>query len=296
MSLPNTIIEVPDLHRVSDIVYGSDGTLFAVLYMDGSVRLYEMDDKKTFTEIAHSDSCCKYATSLSFANHEYGAIYVFGDETGRVFLYQRVKQNEVKLVTTFNNHKSPINCVAFAPLGLCFASASSDGTVSITTCTNQQWTSQPIRVSDRPVTSVSWSPPSFLSFIEKPNTGETSKLVASAADGQITMYSNTGGPWAMDCPPVQAHSGPVNCAAWRPLAGFQRIEIATCGEDGYVKLWYYENHEWGYYEICQAKYPPVSVKWSPCGFILYIGMGQSVTALYREIGKGLWKRLDTDKM
>ncbi|OHS93216.1 hypothetical protein TRFO_40501 [Tritrichomonas foetus] len=291
--IPNHI-QVPNLDRVADCCFNPEGTLLAFLYIDGTVRIFEGDEGRKFHSIFETQPCCRRATSISFAPSENGAIFAFADESGRSYLYQRIKVNEFKQVVPFHQHKAPINALSFAPVALCFAAAASDGFISITSCEKQNWSVQQVKISDKPATSVSWSPPQYMSFIEAPNTSSSVRFVAGAADGNFTVFQSRGSSWAQEGLPVAAHDGAVNAVAWRPLAGFTRYEIATCGSDGLVKLWTFDDNKWSYIIICKSEEEePVALKWSSCGFILNVSSGTNTVTLYREIALGNWQVLET---
>ncbi|KAH0786946.1 protein SEC13 [Histomonas meleagridis] len=269
-----------------------NGTLLAFLYIDGSVKIYESDENRKFSLVAETSSCCHRATSISFSSSDYGAIFVVSDEVGKTYLYQRVKVGEFNQVMTFQQHKSPINAVAFQPFALCFASGASDGFVSFTSCDMKSWSIQTQKVSDKAVTSLSWSPPSNMSFIDDPNGQDTTKLVAASADGYFTVFAYNGTSWAPYLRPVAAHQGAVNGIAWRPLAGFSRFEIVTCGNDMSVKMWTYEDNVWSSYEICKCYEEPMAVRWSSCGFLLSVSYGANTTSVWREIANKQWKVIE----
>lgn len=289
--LPDNI-QVPNIENVAECCFNPEGTLLAFLYIDGSVKIFEADENRKFHSIYETQPCCRRATSISFASSDNGAIFAFADETGRTYLYQRIKLTEFKQAMTFHQHKSPINSLAFAPIALCFATAASDGYVSITSCEQQNWSVQTVKISEKPATSVSWSPPQYMSFIEQPNSSTDVRFVAGAADGSFTIFQSRGASWIQEGLPVSAHDGAVNSVAWRPLPGFSRYEIATCGSDCLVKLWSFEDNKWECVEICKCDEEPVALKWSSCGFILSISSGTSIVELYREVSHNNWELLD----
>lgn len=284
-------IEVPNIERVTDCCFNPDGTLLAFLYIDGSIRIFEADEQRKFHSIFESQPCCRRATSISFASPEHGTIFAFSDDTGKTYLYQRIKINEFKQAMSFHQHKAPINSLAFAPVDLCFATAASDGYVSITSCKKQNWSVQSIKLSDKQATCISWSPPQYMSFIERPNSSAEAKFVVSSADGSFSIFQNHGTSWQQESTPITAHEGPINSIAWRPLPGFTRYEIATCGSDLSVKLWTFEEGEWSSLIIHQFKEEPVSVSWSSCGFFLNVSTSTD-TYLYREVSHHSWELLE----
>ena len=281
-------LAVPNADRVSDTAFNSDGTLLAFLYIDGSVRIFQADEKRVFTQVCETQPCCRRATSISFASPEIGSIFVIADETGRTLVYERVQAGEFAQATAIQQHKAPINAVAFGPVGLTYVCGSSDGFVSLTTCDTKNWSFQPTRVSDKPVTSVSWSPPACMSFVESPTASDAARVVAASADGFFTVFGVRHNALVAEAPPVAAHEGAVNCVAWRPLAGFSRWEIATCGQDRLVKLFTREAHdkEWTFITICECQDEPVAVKWSQCGFLISVSEGENVR-VFRE-HEGRW--------
>jgi WD40 repeat protein len=223
-------------------------------------------------------------------------MFVIGDELGRSYLYHRTKPDEFTQIVTFSPHKGPINAISFAPLSLAFACASSDGTASVTVCDLKTWSVLPVRVSTLPVTSLSWSPPACFSFIDAPNASDEVKLVVGAADGQITLFQHRlNGPLVPDGEPIEAHRGAVNCVAWRPLAGFTRTDIATCGADKMVTLWTFSRDGIQNAAICQCDEEPVDLKWSPCGFVLSVSSGLATVELWREADGREWRKLEIDE-
>ena len=292
-SNPIFSLNIQNYDQIVEIAFSPTGTVVGVLFLDGSVKLFEFDETKNYSEIFTTQPTSKLATCISFASQEIGIVFIVGDDSGRIHLYQRLKQNEFTLIVTMSHHKSPINAVAFAPKGPTFAAASSDGFISITTCVDKCWNTQLLKLSDTPATSVSWGPFRYMSFIDQPNNDESFSLVASSADGFFAIYSLVGIKWEAVSTPVQAHRGTVNAVAWRPLAGFSRTEIATCGDDLYVKLWTFDQGKWSSINIAQMAENPVSLKWSSNGFMLSIGCGTNSVSVYREIGQGKWSKFDS---
>jgi WD40 repeat protein len=309
MARPPAALDIPNIERVADSCISADGTLLAFLYFDGSVRVLGPDsqnaERRNFTRIAETAPCCRRATSIAIVSSStFGDLFVVGDEQGHTFLYQRVKIDEFGLMMTFSQHSGPINSVAFAPFALAFACASSDGFVSVTVCDMKNWFVFPIRVSSTPVTSLSWSPPVWMSFIEvdpgavpaaAPPEGDAVKLVVGAADGCFTIFhQKSNGALAPDRPAIQAHAGAVNAVAWRPLAGFARTEIATCGADRLLKIWTIENDEVDCRVVSEFQEESVDIKWSACGFVMSVSSGAATVTLWREADEGRWALMDAE--
>jgi protein transport protein SEC13 len=290
MQSPNTL-SVPNIDRVTDSCFNPEGTLLGFLYFDGAVRVYELDEHQQFTFIAQTASLSTRATSISFASIEIGPIFVVGDERGHSHVFQRAKVAEFSGPVTLETNRGAINSVAFSPSTLSFATASSDGHLSFATCDMKQWSIYTVRVSEAPVTSISWSSPAYMTFIDAPNGTEAVKLVAGSADGFFTLFEQrANSPLVPARASIAAHAGAVNSVAWRPFMGVSRTEIATAGADNFVRLWTIGDDA-APVVICQCEQEPLAVKWSPCGFLLSVSSGTATVAIWREISIGVWEML-----
>jgi WD40 repeat protein len=294
---PSTLLPIPNVDRVADSCVSPDGTLLAFLYFDGSVRVYESDEHRKFSQIAETAPCCRRGTCISMTSAgEFGDIFVVGDEQGRTYLFHRSQPAEFTQAVGFSQHKGPINAIAFAPVALAFACASSDGMASVTSCDMKTWSVAPVRVAMAPVTSVSWSPPACFSFVDAPNASDDAKLVVGSADGTISIFQfQPPGALVPELPPIQAHIGAVNSVAWRPLAGFARAEIATCGADRMVTLWTIERDgRITNAAVAECAEEPVELRWSPCGFVLSATSGAATVTLYHEADDRTWAPIEMD--
>lgn len=292
-SVPPPInLKIDQINEISDIAFSPDGTTIGVLDEHGSVQVFEINESRQYTKIATTPPTSLYATSISFGPIDLGTVFIVGDDAGHIYLYQKTKQNEITLIITLKHHKTAINCVAWAPSGLVFGAVDSDGMISITTGIKDQWCPQMIRLSEYPSTSLSWSPPYYESFIDRPNESPEYSFAVSSASGFFAIYAkNEKHQWVPSLAPVEAHNCACNCIAWRPLPGFARYEIATCGDDNTVKIWTYQNNSWSSKIIDQLPQPATVLKWSSNGFILTAGFSNNNIIYYRELSNGEWTQM-----
>ena len=131
-----------------------------------------------------------------------------------------------------------------------------------------------------------------MSFIDAPNGCIDSLLTAASADGYLFVLEIINNNFSLKMEPLAAHNGAINDVAWRPLPGFKRYEIATCGADMNVKIWTYENQKWSSFTVCSCPEEPVAVKWSSCGFLLSVSYGSNTTKIWREISYQNWKMIN----
>ncbi|EAY22054.1 hypothetical protein TVAG_456890 [Trichomonas vaginalis G3] len=297
MSLPSVSLPITNINEISDIAFSPDGVTLGVLSEHGAVHVFEINENRQYTKIATTTPTSNYATSISFGPIDLGTVFIVGDDNGHIFIYQKIKATEISQIITLSHHKAAINSVAWAPSGLIFAAADSEGMISVTTGIQEQWNTQLIRLSEYPSTCVTWSPPGFYSFIDRPNDAPTFYLAASSASGFFAIYGvNERHQWVPIMQPVEAHNCCCNAIAWRPLPGFTRYEIATCGDDSTIKLWTYSNNAWSSIIIDQLAQPATTLKWSSNGFILSAGCSSNNIIYYREMSDGTWAKLQRSQM
>ncbi|KAE8660167.1 Protein transport protein SEC13-like protein B [Hibiscus syriacus] len=149
-------------------------------------------------------------------------------------------QNEWSQAHEFDEHKSSVNSIAWAPLelGLCLACGSSDGNVSVfTSRADGGWDVSRIdQAHPVGVTSVSWDPSTEPgALVGSGLLDPVKKLCSGGCDNTVKVWKLYNGIWKMDCfPALQMHTDWVRDVAWAPNLGLPKSTIASASQDGKV--------------------------------------------------------------
>ncbi|KAE8699671.1 Protein transport protein SEC13-like protein B [Hibiscus syriacus] len=220
---------------------------------------------------------------------------------GPVIIWKENNQNEWLQAHVFNDHKSSVNSIAWAPheLGLCLACGSSDGNISVFTArddggwdTNRIEDAHPIGV-----TSVSWAPATAQGyFIGSGLLDPVQKLASGGCDNTVKVWKLYNGTWKMDCShSLQMHTDWVWDVAWAPNLGLPKSTIASASQDGKVVIWTCgKEGEWKGKILKDFKTPVWSLSWSLTGNLLSIADANNSVTLWKEaVDGGEWQEVST---
>ncbi|KAF2317273.1 hypothetical protein GH714_019262 [Hevea brasiliensis] len=188
-------------------------------------------------------------------------------------VWQEGNQNEWTQAHVFDDHKSSVNSIAWAPheVGLCLACGSSDGNISVFTARpDGGWdTSRIDQAHPVGVTSVSWAP------------STARALQWNLEDGLLSSSS--------------MHTDWVRDVAWAPNLGLPKSTIASASQDGKVIIWTVgkEGDQWEGKVLHDFKTPVWRVSWSLTGNIVAVADGNDNVTLWNEAVDGEWQQLDS---
>lgn len=279
-------LNIPNTEMVCDVEFSENGLYMAVLFYNGEIKLYILQGN-TFTEIAKTQPIGNNVSNISLLSTDKGCAVILGDDYGKIHLLQ-LSNKQMHLITSFTHHDSAINSLKFAPVGKSFAAASNDGYVSYTYLSKDIWVPSKIKVSEYPVTCLSWSSVKMMTFIDSPNAENTHILAASTMDGNIVLLDLMENNQLQIRETLQVSKSQINYIAIRPFYGIDRYEIAVAASDGCVNIWYFEHNKWTCIEVLKSNDVPSSVKFSSNGFLLGVGFVNDVVNVYRERDFGKW--------
>lgn len=199
------------------------------------------------------------------------------------------------------HHSSSVNSVAWAPwhYGLHLACASSDGTASVLSFSQQQgWAVQSIPVGAMGCNSVSWAPWNH----QGSKTAEGKpilRLVTGSCEAQVKIwrFDNETNSWIQDGDSIVSHSDWVRDVAWAPNSGMPCNTVASCGEDGKVFVHTQNTQEepasWKSKLVHNFGAPVWRVSWSVTGNILAASAGDSEVTLWKEALDGSWLQVSS---
>nr|POE86765.1 protein transport protein sec13 like b [Quercus suber] len=219
-----------------------------------------------------------------------------------VIIWREGNPNEWTQAHVFNDHKSSVNSVAWAPheLGLCLACGSSDGNISVFTARpDGGWdTSRIDQAHPVGVTSVSWAPSTAPgALVGSGLLDPVQKLCSGGCDNTVKVWKLYNGTWKMDCfPALQMHTDWVRDVAWAPNLGLPKSTIASASQDGKVIIWTVakEGDQWEGKVLNDFKTPVWRVSWSLTGNILAVADGNNSVTLWKEAVDGEWQQAVMD--
>eukprot|EP00922_Rhytidocystis_sp_ex-Travisia-forbesii_P050774 GHVS01075422.1.p1 GENE.GHVS01075422.1~~GHVS01075422.1.p1 ORF type:complete len:329 (-),score=87.15 GHVS01075422.1:865-1851(-) len=213
-------------------------------------------------------------------------------------------------------HSASVNAVAWAPweFGLHFATASTDGTVCVTSHqpANNSWTVKSFKAHLNGVTSVTWGDAAAAATVLMRGAGggggggaappRTQRLVTGGCDNQVRIWrldehSSSSAEWVEEFhltePSHHHHNGWVRDVSWRPNVGVPSNTIASCGDDQQVVVWVQEEEglPWKFAQSLQMKEPVCKVAWSVTGTVLAVASGSSQVSLFKENLDGRWEKV-----
>ncbi|KAJ3811945.1 WD40 repeat-like protein [Lentinula aff. lateritia] len=178
-------------------------------------------------------------TQIAFSPNDQFILTVSRDRSWR--LYQKAEGGGyVPMVHESKPHGRIIWDCAWAPEGDIFATASRDKTVRLWAVLSQRilrsdgnnWPCVATLKMEESATAVH-----FTAFDNRPESPHRRYLAVGLENGKILFYSsNKLEPiWTLGMT-HSGHVGQINCLRWRPGSGEQFREIASCSEDGTLKI------------------------------------------------------------
>ncbi|KAL5568266.1 hypothetical protein UlMin_024841 [Ulmus minor] len=236
-----------------------------------------------------------YGKRLAMASSD-ATIKIIGVSNNTVIIWKEGNQNEWQHAYVFNEHKSSMNSLGWAPheLGLCLACGSSDGYILVfTTRADGGWNTTRIDQAHLVgVISVSWEPsmaPGAL--IGKVLLDPIQKLASGGCDNTIKAWKLYNRTWKMDCfPSLQMHSDWVRDVAWAPNLGLPKSTVASASYDRIVAK---EGEQWEHKVLKDFKTPVWRVSWLLTGNLLAVADVNNNEILWNEVVDGEWQHVIT---
>uniref|UniRef100_N1R4V8 Uncharacterized protein n=1 Tax=Aegilops tauschii TaxID=37682 RepID=N1R4V8_AEGTA len=217
---------------------------------------------------------------IAWAHPNYGSMLASCSYDGRVIIWKEgSKPDEWAQAHTFNEHKSSVNSIAWAPheLGLCLACGTSSGrhlcflgSGNGAGRSNQSRAFWAVRVC--------------------------SEIASGGCDNTVKVWKLTNESWRMDCfPALQMHRDWVRDVAWAPNLGLPKSTIASASQDGTVVIWTTpkEGEQWEGRVLNVFRNPVWRLSWSLTGNILAVSDGNNNVTLWKEAVDGEWQQVTT---
>ncbi|OMO82616.1 hypothetical protein CCACVL1_11859 [Corchorus capsularis] len=258
--MPSQKIETGHQDTVHDVAMDYYGKRIATASSDSTIKIVGLSNnahQHLSTLSGHQGPVWQVA----WAHPKFGSLLASCSYDGRVIIWKEGNQNKWSQAYVFDDHKSSVNSIAWAPheLGLCLAcgpSARADG----------GWDTSRI---DQAHPVGGW-------------------------DNTVKVWKLYNGTWKMDCfPALQMHTDLVRDVAWAPNLGSPKSTIASASQDGKVIIWTVakEGDQWEGKVLHDFSTPVWRVSWSLTGNILTVADGNNNVTLWKEAVDGEWQQV-----
>lgn len=235
---------------------------------------------------------------VAWAHPRWGTLLGSCSYDGNVLLHKQDEHTGVWSEWFRYSANASVNSIEFSPIeyGLALALGSSDGQVAVLRAdqTSGEWHVETSFLGDKlGVNSVSWAPFGSLGSVSQVDGTSVLRLAVGGCDESVKIFK---GDWAQDdvSAPVWhsdkpeftlvGHQGWVRDVAFCPSVGLPYNLLASCGEDGQVKLWNQdkEHGQWSVQNLVQGDVPVWRVAWSVSGSVLAVSAGEEQVSLWKE--------------
>jgi protein transport protein SEC13 len=299
-------LESAHTDQIHDVQLDYYGRRLATCSSDRRVKVF---DASSGAQLAELSGHTAPVWQVSWAHPRFGTLIASCSFDGTLAVWHEAQVG--KWTHAFSSdstlHRSSVNSVAFAPddLGLMLASASSDGSLGLTSYSHSSRSWSFSRICDSAhlsgCLSVSWAnayPPEALLSTHASSSGQASnnaKPVTMIASGgcdalvKLWQLNENTGLWQL-VQKLEKHTGWVRSVAWAPSLGLPIDTIASAGQDGRVIAWSKSELGGEFHPVIVAEYesPVWSVSWSTMGNMLAVADSSGAVKLYKEQADAHW--------
>jgi protein transport protein SEC13 len=314
MSKNNVIasVETGHMDSIHDCQLDYYGKRLATASSDRLVKLFDVvktqtADGSVTTEIKHRFDLQGHdgpVWAVAWSHPKFGSIIASCGYDSKVCLHQEVSAENWQLVYEYAGFESSVNSIAWAPneYGLILGCVSSNGMIALLTLrdTNDltSWDVNVTQDSALGVNAISFAPYGALGSTTFMNTGDQEytasirRFAIASSDNTVKIYKidDAISPYEPKHETTLNHNESVRDVAWAPSLGLPINTVASCSEDGVVKIWKQEDEGGPWKETNLPKFdkPVWRLSWSITGNILAVSSGEAEVTLWKESLDKTW--------
>uniref|UniRef100_A0A7S3D420 Anaphase-promoting complex subunit 4-like WD40 domain-containing protein n=1 Tax=Palpitomonas bilix TaxID=652834 RepID=A0A7S3D420_9EUKA len=303
--MDNTLLSFDTEHQdmIHDAQFDYYGKRLATCSSDKKICIFDVSGEN-HTKVAELLGHEGPVWQLSWAHPKFGSMIVSCGYDRKVIVWKEEAENQWSIVYQFTEHKGSVNTVAFGPveLGLVFASGGADGHIYVVENHDGNWSSELVNASAGSgagsnaagVNALCWAPVSS----SEQNALEKRLLVGGCACNVSVLKRGERG-WGEERI-VCSHEDWVRGVAWAPALALPTDTVASCSQDGEVKISRRKmqegREEWDTTSLKKFEGPVWSVSWSTTGNVLAVAVAHASVKLYKESVNGQWEEIASNEM
>jgi protein transport protein SEC13 len=237
MNIQDFVIDTQHSDVIHDNQFDYYGQFLATASSDRTVKIFAVDGvNKTLKAnlIGHEGP----VFMVAWAHPRFGNVVASCSYDRRVIVWKETAADQWKPVHLVGIHQASVNGIAWAPqqLGAILAAASSDGSISVSSCAGSLW-SEPIRVS-LPSGAAHPMGATAVSFAPFRTSDPCALVLASCGcDGLVQLWQRQGDGMAqLREAPFKEHTDWVRDVAFSPDGASPFAYVASCGQDKRVVI------------------------------------------------------------
>jgi len=260
--------------------------------------------------------------AVAWSHPKFGSLLASASFDHRVCVWREASPGAWHAVFTDPIHSASVNAVCFAPheCGCAVAAASSDGAVSVLSHSGGDpsagggaWAADRIEGAHAAgALAVTWAPGAVpaaaLAAPGRPPPPPERRLASGGCDNLVKVwrFQPSSGRWALDAPPLAAHTDWVRDVAWAPSpvgaggagsAAAGPATLASAGQDGRVFIWMEDTAAgagaggWTPTLLCELDCPAWKVSWAVSGGVLAVTDAKGEVTTWKEALDGAWEQV-----
>jgi protein transport protein SEC13 len=229
---------------------------------------------------------------VTWAHPKFGSVLASCGYDMKVIVWKEVQPGNWQIAHMDTSHTASVNDVEFCPWehGLRLACASSDGTVSVLTYSenNAQWLRQSFAANAGGSQTLSWAPVQKRDGVPQP----VLRLVTGGCDNACSVWKCENEAWSQEFPPLPAgHADWVRGVSWRPTDGASVLASGSWDKTVIIYSQEMEGQQWR--QLCKLTLPGKveSLRWCESGSLLGVSCGDSDTVLFKEAYDGRYEEI-----